>query len=238
MKKLYNIIQSDSRHGELRVIRFEVSDERSFDNFTPMHLDDNVTNDVLESYITAFSTELQVLEEMCGTGTKVESEKLVSVTYVSTMRGERGTMIHKMHEIVEKAKEKNRENGITGLLIYEEESQRVRQTIEGPEENIRSLLACIKADDRHEIHVDPGETEELVEIKSRNYMGWDMMIVVTTRHPRRRNRAMLNALAVGDKKGTDQVLDEQAQSNPWLNTHNPPPVDFICPPLEPSTDRD
>ena len=220
------------------MIRFEVSDERSFDNFTPMHLDDNVTNDVLESYITAFSTELQVLEEKCGTGTKVESEKLVSVTYVSTMRGERGTMIHKMHEIVEKAKEKNRENGITGLLIYEEESQRVRQTIEGPEENIRSLFACIKADDRHEIHADPIEIEKLVEIKTRNYMGWDMMIVITAIQPRRRNRAMLNAIAAGDNKGTDQVVDEQAQSNPWRNTHQPPAIDLICPAVEPGTERD
>ena len=69
----------------------------------------------------------------------------------------------------------NPENGITGLLVFG--SGIFFQWLEGPRDNVMSLMERLKTDPRHENVVALTETEE---VRERLFPDWDMELVTGT----------------------------------------------------------
>ncbi len=75
-------------------------------------------------------------------------------------------------QIIENARRRNPENGITGLLVFG--SGVFFQWLEGPRDNVMQLMALIEKDPRHQsiIHLSSGE-----EVRERLFPDWDMELV-------------------------------------------------------------
>lgn len=77
--------------------------------------------------------------------------------------------------IIQSSRRHNPEMGITGLLVFG--SGIFFQWLEGPRDNVTSLMERLKADPRHENVVSLTETEE---VRERLFPNWDMELVTTT----------------------------------------------------------
>ena len=71
--------------------------------------------------------------------------------------------------IIETSQRRNRERGITGLLVFG--SGIFFQWLEGPRDAVTQLMATLRADPRHQDVVALSETEEMRE---RMFSDWDM----------------------------------------------------------------
>ena len=76
--------------------------------------------------------------------------------------------------IIKSSRRSNPEYGITGLLVFG--SGIFFQWLEGPPDNVTSLMERLKADPRHENVVSLTETEE---VRERLFPNWDMELVTT-----------------------------------------------------------
>jgi Sensors of blue-light using FAD len=76
--------------------------------------------------------------------------------------------------IIEASQKNNPRQGITGLLVYG--SGIFFQWLEGPRDNVTTLMAAIRADRRHDTVVVLSETDELSE---RVFPDWSMELVTT-----------------------------------------------------------
>ena len=76
--------------------------------------------------------------------------------------------------IIQSSRRHNPEMGITGLLVFG--SGIFFQWLEGPRDNVTSLMVRLKADPRHENVVSLTETEE---VRERLFPNWDMELVTT-----------------------------------------------------------
>ena len=76
--------------------------------------------------------------------------------------------------IIKSSRRSNPEYGITGLLVFG--SGIFFQWLEGPRDNVTSLMERLKADPRHENVVSLTETEE---VRERLFPNWDMELVTT-----------------------------------------------------------
>ena len=79
-----------------------------------------------------------------------------------------------VQHIVASARRFNPEHGITGILVYG--SGVFFQWLEGPRDNIKSLMARLRSDSRHEQIVLLSEVEE---VRERVFPDWDMELVTT-----------------------------------------------------------
>ena len=79
-----------------------------------------------------------------------------------------------VQHIVASARRFNPEYGITGILVYG--SGIFFQWLEGPRDNIQSLMARLRSDSRHEDIVLLSEVEE---VRERVFPDWDMELVTT-----------------------------------------------------------
>ena len=77
--------------------------------------------------------------------------------------------------IIKSSRRSNPEYGITGLLVFG--SGILFQWLEGPRDNVMSLMERLKTDPRHENVVMLTEIEEVWE---RLFPNWDMELVTTT----------------------------------------------------------
>jgi hypothetical protein len=76
-----------------------------------------------------------------------------------------------LHDIASKARMKNEREGITGALLFVENS--FVQVIEGKDASIENLLAALRADNRHRditILMDR-------QVRSRDFQNWSMGII-------------------------------------------------------------
>ncbi len=71
--------------------------------------------------------------------------------------------------LVAQASDKNGKAGLTGLLLYRDD--RFLQTLEGPEQTVRALMAAITADPRHD-HIRVLAEEQ---IEQRRFPDWSMV---------------------------------------------------------------
>lgn len=97
---------------------------------------------------------------------------LYNVVYCS--RATAGVDDAAVDRIIESARRFNPEHGITGLLVFG--SGIFFQLLEGPRDNVSTLMAMIKADVRHENIVLLSEVEE---VRERLFPDWDMELVNT-----------------------------------------------------------
>ena len=77
--------------------------------------------------------------------------------------------------IIKSSRRSNPEYGITGLLVFG--SGIFFQWLEGPRDNVMSLMERLKTDPRHENVVLLTESEE---VRERLFPNWDMELVTTT----------------------------------------------------------
>lgn len=77
--------------------------------------------------------------------------------------------------IIKSSRRSNPEYGITGLLVFG--SGVFFQWLEGPRDNVMSLMERLKTDPRHENVVMLTESEE---VRERLFPNWDMELVTTT----------------------------------------------------------
>ncbi len=82
-------------------------------------------------------------------------------------------------EILRVARTNNRKLGITGALVLYEHKQRFAQALEGPEADVKALLARIKADPRH----DNVEVCEAEMVAAQLFNRWAMALVVEHGEP-------------------------------------------------------
>ncbi|MGI9503356.1 MAG: BLUF domain-containing protein [Geminicoccaceae bacterium] len=82
-------------------------------------------------------------------------------------------------EILKVARQNNQRQGITGALIFYKEKGRFAQVLEGPEDAVKTLLASIKADPRH----DSVEVREAGDAPARLFTRWAMALVLEHHEP-------------------------------------------------------
>ena len=82
-------------------------------------------------------------------------------------------------EILKVARQNNQRQGITGALIFYREKGRFAQVLEGPEDAVKTLLASIKADPRH----DSVEVREAADAPARLFTRWAMALVLEHHEP-------------------------------------------------------
>ena len=107
-----------------------------------------------------------LLHESSAAGRLAASDDLYSLLYVS--QASRPMSASELRTLLEKARESNRAQGITGFLLYFNES--FMQIIEGQRARVRALLEQIRRDPRHHglrIVFEGG-------IQQRAFVGWSM----------------------------------------------------------------
>lgn len=89
--------------------------------------------------------------------------QIIYVSSASTLLGEK-----ELIELLEQSRPRNQKDSITGALLYKDGN--IIQAIEGPEDNVRALMAKIKSDNRHR-----GVIELLkAHIDERHFPNWSM----------------------------------------------------------------
>ena len=90
------------------------------------------------------------------------------IVYTSEFSGNNDHIDDVIEKILEKAKKRNVEHGITGLLFYHQ--GRFLQIIEGSKDSLNDLMTKLESDPRHT------NVERLVdeEIKVRSFDNWNM----------------------------------------------------------------
>lgn len=116
---------------------------------------------------------------------------------VYTSRAVTGVDDAAVRRIIETSQSNNPRQGITGLLVYG--SGIFFQWLEGPRDNVTTLMAAISADSRHDTVVVLSETDELTE---RVFPDWSMELV-TSEDIR---DVLLDALDDTDEPKTAQAL--------------------------------
>ena len=88
-----------------------------------------------------------------------------------------------LERLVKHARERNRNLGVTGMLLYE--NGRYLQTLEGPPAGLQTVWSSICRDDRHR------DIEVLTEhvVSSRLFSDWDLLLYSREEDPRRTTRA-------------------------------------------------
>ena len=102
-----------------------------------------------------------------------DAVSLIRLTYVS--QSAKAINIEELQNILIKARENNRQNGISGLLCFN--NQVFLQTIEGSRERINRLYATLLNDTRH----TNIQLIEVVEIQSRIWSEWSMGYATPTK---------------------------------------------------------
>jgi hypothetical protein len=97
---------------------------------------------------------------------------LYNVVYCS--RASAGVDDAAVARIIASARRHNPVHGITGMLVFG--SGIFFQWLEGPRDNVRHLMATLRADTRH---VDVVELSEVEEVRERLFPDWDMELVTT-----------------------------------------------------------
>ena len=82
-------------------------------------------------------------------------------------------------EILRVARQSNQRLGITGALILYQEKGRFAQVLEGPEDAVKTLIARIKTDPRH----DSVEIREAGNASARLFRRWAMALVLEHHDP-------------------------------------------------------
>lgn len=82
-------------------------------------------------------------------------------------------------EILRVARQNNQKQGVTGALILYQEKGRFAQVLEGPEDTVKSLIASIKKDPRH----DSIEIREAGDAPARLFTRWAMALVLEHHEP-------------------------------------------------------
>ncbi len=113
--------------------------------------------------------------------------RLVRLIYASTSVNL--VKSNEVNEILEKARIKNAQNHITGMLLAGE--QHFLQCLEGKREDINALYNTISRDPRHR----RVEILQFVETTERDFTQWSMHLVLTTR---KNAAAILRFAARGD----------------------------------------
>jgi len=222
VRKIFINILKDWRHECIRICRCEITPARKYHHFKALCRDDALLLSCDEDtvhYITGLSPDLVRLsrgtKEECGEQKEdaegEEDATLVTITYFSRMKGDRHSCVKEIRKISEEAEEVNRARGITGLLTYEEQTKKVTQILEGPRESITLMLELIKADPRHAVD----EVTDPVNVTSRQYAGWSMMLMFTQAH--RRNAHILDAAAKQDMSLANRLIDNQLRNSPFRN---------------------
>ena len=98
---------------------------------------------------------------------------LYNTVYCSRARA--GVDAAAVDSIIKSSRRSNPEYGITGLLVFG--SGIFFQWLEGPRDNVTSLMEHLKNDPRHENVVMLTESEE---VRERLFPNWDMELVTTT----------------------------------------------------------
>ncbi|CAK9001928.1 Desumoylating isopeptidase 2 [Durusdinium trenchii] len=93
---------------------------------------------------------------------------LMQLMYKSVIHEE---ALGSVKQIVPRAVEKNRKNGITGWMLYNDRTQVVYQVLEGPPEQVERLWTQIHKDGRHSVLTD---TIRRRCIKEREFENWSM----------------------------------------------------------------
>lgn len=88
-----------------------------------------------------------------------------------------------LEKLVKHARERNRNLGVTGMLLYE--NGRYLQTLEGPPAGLQTVWSSICRDDRHH------DIEVLTEhvVSNRLFSDWDLLLYSRDEDPRRTTRA-------------------------------------------------
>jgi hypothetical protein len=95
---------------------------------------------------------------------------LYNVVYCS--RATAGVDDAEVARIIATARRCNSDHGITGMLVFG--SGIFFQWLEGPRDNVTSLMSLLRTDRRHEQVVVLSEVEE---VRERLFPGWDMELV-------------------------------------------------------------
>lgn len=121
---------------------------------------------------------------------------MLSITYVSTSTT-RPTNTD-LYDLLKAARKNNQENGITGMLIYEDGC--FMQTFEGEAEKVKALYENIKRDKRHSGIITLVQTE----ITERSFSDWSMAFKNIDK----------------DTEGHSQFMEEDGDKEFWA-TQNP-----------------
>ena len=105
----------------------------------------------------------------------------------------------------------NFRNGITGLLVYDQEKQLIDGILEGPAKVVMSLFGSINADPRHEV-----DTYRATSITFRQYGGWSMALVAQRMRgmlmpSSRRASAPIDGIVKEDRDIDDDVCSIEPQ---------------------------
>jgi hypothetical protein len=100
------------------------------------------------------------------------TDSIRQVIYIS--KATRAMSDAQLHAIASKARVKNEREGITGALLFVENS--FIQVIEGKDASIESLLAALRADNRHR------DIKVLMDrkVRSRDFQNWSMGIITVS----------------------------------------------------------
>ena len=117
-------------------------------------------------------SELKLVDEPIDT--RLLSQPLVELCYSSKACFDFNP--REIEELKEHCIEKNKQNGITGVLLFDDKTSSFFQVLEGKEINLRRLMDKIVADQRHsDINI-----RFQGPINERLYSNWAMCIVTTT----------------------------------------------------------
>mmetsp|Transcript_89232 Transcript_89232/g.251147 ORF Transcript_89232/g.251147 Transcript_89232/m.251147 type:complete len:172 (+) Transcript_89232:43-558(+) len=101
-------------------------------------------------------------------------EKLMRISYMSTMNGPTDVANEAMEKIVPKAAKANRARGVTGQLSYDAALQQVWQVLEGDSDAVAFLWERIQVDSRHVIDMD---TVLIETVDARTFpLGWGLKL--------------------------------------------------------------
>jgi hypothetical protein len=96
----------------------------------------------------------------------MESKNLLSLVYLSAAKFSFST--EKLNELLAKSREKNQQQGISGMLLFKDNN--FLQAIEGEGKVVLDLFRTIKKDPRHH----KVATLSMEEITQRNFPDWSM----------------------------------------------------------------
>jgi len=157
---LFDIIAMDPRHTNIKVRASEMRTARLFGK------------DEAAEYMNCLGPSESWIHQRFE---QEDGESVLQITFrslFSMTKSDPQGAVETMRAISAHAKVKNTSQGITGLLMFDEDTGQVRQILEGPEESVEALFAKIELDPRHVIHDVSRET-----IKKRAFVNWDMALV-------------------------------------------------------------
>ena len=184
-------LQADSRHTDMAIERIEPIEQLCFPKWSMRAYVEGTdaglvtrSTEVQEQILasrqhmeTAFEDEdckdkssCATSPQACGATNRFDSVvfptvPLLTIVYTSTLVNDCN-----IDDIITRAMEKNKLSGITGILVYNEQTRKVHQIVEGPADAVLELLPKIKADSRHYAM----EIQRIEPIRQRCFPHWSM----------------------------------------------------------------